>query len=398
MFAVLATSCTTGAETVLPADEQVSETAETPADEPNTTEVVAVDPVPSILASLTVEQKVGQLLMPMVWGTSTQTTDDERRLNLEAHGYETAAEIVDAYDLGGVVYLAANVSSAADLRSMSGLLQATAVEDSGIGLLLAIDQEGGEVARLTDEVTSFPSAIQFAGDPQRAREAGYVTGQQVQQQGINVVLAPVADVIEAGQRSFIGDSGRSFGSDPDAVAMMVAASVEGLQSAGVAAAVKHWPGHGATRTDSHDSLPRLDVDRALWDQRERLPFAAAIEEDVAIVMVGHLSLPQLDPSAAPATISPVLVDELLRGELGFGGVVMSDALNMGAVENYDPGELTVASVQAGVDIILVPPSLPAASGALIQAANDGLLSVEQLDAAVTRVLRLKADLGLLPAS
>ncbi|MEM7325650.1 MAG: hypothetical protein AAF531_21365, partial [Actinomycetota bacterium] len=127
VFAVLATSCTTGAETVLPADEQVSETAETPADEPNTTEVVAVDPVPSILASLTVEQKVGQLLMPMVWGTSTQTTDDERRLNLEAHGYETAAEIVDAYDLGGVVYLAANVSSAADLRSMSGLLQATAV-------------------------------------------------------------------------------------------------------------------------------------------------------------------------------------------------------------------------------------------------------------------------------
>lgn len=393
VFAVLASACTTGAETVLPGSEQPAAAVE-PNNETEATEVAVVDPVPALLASMTVEQKVGQLLMPMVWGTSTETTAEERRLNLDAHGYETGAEIVAAYDLGGVVYLAANVSSATELQQLSGQLQTTARQDTGIGLLLAIDQEGGQVARLTDEVTSFPAAAEFAGDPQSAREAGYVTGQQVQQQGINVVLAPVADVIEDGRVSFIGD--RSFGSDPAAVASMVAASVQGLQNAGVAAAVKHWPGHGATSVDSHNSLPTLDVDRALWDQRERIPFAAAIEEDVAIVMVGHLSLPQLDPTAAPATVSPVLVNQLLRQELGFDGVVMTDALNMGAVKGYDRGELAVASVLAGVDIILVPPSLAAASGALIQAAQDGQLSSEQLDAAVTRVLQLKRDLGLLP--
>lgn len=393
VFGLLSAACTTGAETVLPGAEQPAAAAEA-TEEQAAPEVAVVDPVPALLASMTVEQKIGQLLMPMVWGTSTETTAEERRLNLEAHGFETGAEIVAAYDLGGVVYLAANVSSASDLQGLSAQLQSTARQDTGIGLLLAIDQEGGQVARLTDEVTSFPAAAEFAGDPQRAKEAGYVTGQQVQQQGINVVLAPVADVIEAGQGSFIGD--RSFGSDPAAVADMVAASVQGLQDSGVAAAVKHWPGHGATRVDSHDSLPTLDVDRQLWDQRERVPFDAAIAQDVAIVMVGHLSLPQLDPTAAPATVSPVLVDQLLRQELGFDGVVMTDALNMGAVKGYDRGELAVASVRAGVDIILVPPSLSAASGALIQAANEGQLPAEQLDAAVTRVLGLKHDLGLLP--
>ena len=393
VFAMLVTACTTGSETVVPGAEQPAAAAES-TEETVAPEVALVDPVPALVASLTVEQKVGQLLMPMVWGTSTETTAEERRLNLEAHGFETGAEIVAAYDLGGVVYLAANVSSAAELQQLSGQLQTTARQDTGIGLLLAIDQEGGQVARLTDEVTSFPAAAEFAGDPQRAREAGYVTGQQVQQQGINVVLAPVADVVEVGRTSFIGD--RSFGSDPAAVASMVVASVQGLQNSGVAAAVKHWPGHGATSVDSHNSLPTLNVDRALWDQRERIPFAAAIEEDVAIVMVGHLSLPQLDPSAAPATVSPVLVNQLLRQELGFDGVVMTDALNMGAVKGYDRGELAVASVRAGVDIILVPPSLDAASSALIQAAQDGQLSAEQLDAAVSRVLQLKRDLGLLP--
>lgn len=351
------------------------------------------DPVAELLATLSIEQKIGQLLMPTVFGTGIEPTASERELNLEAHGFGTPDEIVEAYHLGGVIYLEENVASAQQLKTMSGELQTAALNSSGIGLMVAIDQEGGRVSRISDEVTSFPPASDLAGDPRVVREASYVTGQQVKQQGVNVVLAPVADVLEPGQVSFIGN--RSFGDDPNLVASMVAAAVDGLQQSGVAAAVKHWPGHGATSLDSHEQLPTLNVDRALWEQRELPPFAAAIDQGVSIVLVGHLALPQLDPSGDPATISPVLIDGLLRQELGFDGVVMTDALNMGAVANIPRRDLTVASVKAGIDVILIPPSLSDAAGALLEAVASGDITEQRIDESVTRILRLKQNLGLL---
>ncbi|MGI9598167.1 MAG: glycoside hydrolase family 3 protein [Acidimicrobiales bacterium] len=374
-------------------DLAATEAADDPAADPEAPS--PVDPVPELVAAMSQQEKVGQLLMPMVFGTGTTITAAEQQLNLDAHGYATPAEIVSAYGLGGVIYLEANIDSAPQLKGLSRQLQDAALAGSGIGLLVAIDQEGGRVSRLSDEVTLFPPASDLAGDPRLVRETSYITGQQVQQQGINVVLAPVADVVEPGQVSFIGN--RSFGSDPEVVADMVAAAVDGLQQSGVAAAVKHWPGHGATRVDSHNSLPTVDVDRALWDQRERVPFAAAIEEDVAIVLVGHLAMPSLDGSALPATVSPTLINGLLRSELGFDGVVMSDALNMGAVGDIPRSDVVVESVLAGVDIVLIPPSLKEASAGLNQAVEDGTISTEVLDQAVVRVLRLKQNLGLLPA-
>ncbi len=397
--ALLAAACTSAPENTVSAPASTGEVAETVAVEDSTTTSTTAlpetDPVPEILAGLTPEEKVGQLLMPMVHGTGVDLTAEEQQLNLDAHGFANPTEIVSAYKLGGVIYLESNVDSAQQLRGMSNRLQAAADDSVGIGLLLAIDQEGGRVSRISDEVTTYPPAQNLTGDPARVREAGYVTGQQVQEQGINVVLAPVADVVEPGTPNFIGD--RSFGNDPEVVASMVVAAVDGLQQSGVAAAVKHWPGHGATPLDSHLDLPTVDVDRAVWEARELPPFAAAIEEDVSIVLVGHLALPQLDPSGLPATVSPALVDGLLRDELGFDGVVMSDALNMGAVSGIPEPELVVASVNAGVDIILIPPSVEAASAALNQAVASGTISQERLDEAVTRVLRLKHDLGLLPA-
>ncbi len=354
-----------------------------------------VDPVPELLASLTVEEKVGQLLMPMLFGRSGSATGDAARLNLDAHGASSPTEIVADHHLGGVIYLAENIASAQQVRAFSRELQDAAADDSGIGLLVAVDQEGGDVSRLSDEMSAFPAAADLAGDAELVREASYVTGQQVQQQGINVVLAPVADVIDPTTPSFIDD--RSFGTDPDEVARMVGAAVDGLQDAGVAAAVKHWPGHGATPVDSHRLLPSLDIDRDLWEQRERRPFETAIESDVAIVLVGHLALPQLDASGAPATVSPFLVDELLRAELGFDGVVMTDALNMGAVGSIPQRELVVDAILAGVDVVLIPPSLQEATRALTDAVADGTISQDRLDRSVTRVLRLKDQLGLLPA-
>jgi beta-N-acetylhexosaminidase len=391
---MLTAACTTRIDNTASAPPTTEVTGTLVVEESTSTTSPEVDPVPEILGSLTAEQKVGQLLMPMVYGTGEDVTAEEQQFNLTAHGYATPSEIVAAYNLGGVIYLEPNVTSAQQLTEMSRQLQTAANEAVGIGLLVAIDQEGGRVSRIRDEVTLFPPALDLAGDPRLVREASYVTGQQVQQQGINVVLAPVADVVEPGQPNFIGN--RSFGNDPDLVASMVVAAVDGLQQSGVAAAVKHWPGHGATPVDSHLGLPTVEVDRAAWEERELPPFAAAIEEDVSIVLVGHLALPQLDPSGDPATVSPVLIESILRDELGFDGVVMTDALNMGAVADIPEGELVVASVNAGVDVVLIPPNLKATWSALNEAVADGTISPERLDTAVTRILRLKQDLGLLP--
>ncbi len=368
-----------------------------PTVELDATVVDADGQIADLLASMTVEQKIGQLLMPVLSGTSASVVDaDAAALNQDATGLEQPAEIVDRFNLGGVLYLEQNIESAEQLRRFTADLQQSALASDGLGLLVAVDQEGGRVNRITDQVTVFPSALTMAGNVDGVREASYITGQQLQRQGINVVLAPVADVLEPDEPGFIGD--RSYGDDPRLVADMVKASIGGLQRSGVAAAVKHWPGHGATSTDSHRSLPNLDVDRELWERRERVPFDAAIAEEVAIVVVGHLAVPGLDQSGEPATVSSVLIDQLLRDELGFDGVVMTDALNMGAVDQFDAGRIAVDAVLAGADILLVPPDLAAAYDALNQAVIDGELTADTLDRAVARVLTLKYKLGLLPAT
>lgn len=357
-----------------------------------TEDVARVD---DLLAELTVEQKIGQLLMPVLAGTNaTSVNRPEAGLNRQIAGLELPADIVRDFNLGGVLYLEDNIESAEQLHGFSDSLQVASSEGSGLGLLVGVDQEGGRVNRITDQVTVFPAASSLAGDVDAVTEASYITGQQLQRQGINVVLAPVADVVLPGRPGFIGD--RSFGDDPQMVAEMVSGSVLGLQQSGVAAAVKHWPGHGATSTDSHLSLPELDVERDLWDDRERIPFDAAIANDVAIVVVGHLAVPGLDDTGAPATLSSVIIDEILRREMGFDGVVMTDALNMGAVGQFDAGGVAVDAILAGADILLVPPDLAAAYVSLNEAAADGRLPADRLDRSVKRILTLKLKLGLLP--
>lgn len=370
-----------------------------PSTVPETTSTVATTTgqAEELLASLTLEEKIGQLFMPVISGRdATSVTSQEGQENEQVFGFGTPAEIVSRYKLGGVIYLHQNIVSADQVGSLSDGLQAAALQETGIGLLVAVDQEGGRVTRITDGVTIFPSASLLSGDVEAVREAGYLTGRQVAVQGINVVLAPVADIAAAGTDGAIGS--RSYGENPAVVADMVSAAVGGLQDSGVAAAVKHWPGHGATQVDSHVQLPVLDITRSVWESRERLPFQAAVDEDVAIVLVGHLALPSMDTSGGPATVSSVLIDDLLRRDLGFEGVVMTDALNMGAVSDLDRGEVVVQAVAAGADVLLVPPDLKVAFEAMTAAVESGRLPQERIDQAVLRVLRLKQRLGLLPAA
>ncbi len=365
---------------------------------PTVTTTPPPPPVPGraeeVLAGLSTEEKVGQLLMPVLAGRDpAQVSAEDKKTNRSATGVGVPADIVASYHLGGVIYLAKNIGTADQVDLLSAGLQQAARADSGVGLLVAVDQEGGRVNRITDGVTVFPSAAVLSGDAAAVREAGYLTGRQVADLGINVVLAPVADVTRPDMASFI--SNRSYGTDPQVVSQMVTASVDGLQDSGVAAAVKHWPGHGGTDVDSHRELPVLDISRQAWDERERIPFQAAVDHRVSIVLVGHLAIPSLDPSGGPATVSSAMIDGLLRTELGFDGVVMTDALDMGAVGGIDPGRLVVQAVLAGVDILLVPPDLEVAYRALTSAVRQGEISAERLDRSVLRILRLKERLGQL---
>lgn len=351
------------------------------------------DPLVEIVAGLTVEQKVGQLLMPVLAGSASGSVSaEEAAANQRIAGVDTMAAAVERYSLGGVLYLGLNIVDADQVADLSAGLQAAA-EGSvpGVGVLIAVDQEGGRVNRLTDGLPVFSSARSLAPDAEAVRSAAAQTAEGASAQGVNVVLAPVADLTD-GDDGVIGD--RSFSADPRVAAAMVSAAVQGLQGGGVAAAVKHWPGHGATTLDSHAVLPIIDVDAETWRSREQVPFAAAVADDVAIVLVGHLAVPGLDPTGDPATVSSALIDVLLRDELGFDGVVMTDALDMGAVKDQDRAELAVQSVEAGVDILLATPDVAVAQRGLVEAVRTGRISEERLDASVLRILRLKQRVGI----
>jgi beta-N-acetylhexosaminidase len=352
---------------------------------------IAADPIEELVAALTVQAKVGQLLMPVLAGTDASTVSEAEALfNQQLGGAATPGDVVRLNELGGVLYLGTNVIDAAQVGVLSRGLQTAA--PAGIGLLLAVDQEGGRVNRITSGVTVQPSARSFGGDAQAVSDAAAMTASELSALGINVVLAPVADITED-SAGFIGD--RAYGGEPGLVADMVVASIDGLASNGVAAAAKHWPGHGATATDSHRRLPVLTIDEATWRTRERIPFVAAVESGVDIILVGHLAIPALDPSGDPATVSPILLERLLRQELGFDGVVMTDALDMGAVASFGAGELAIRSILAGADVLLVPTDLADTRNALVAAVADGRLPLERLDQSVDRILRLKLRLRLL---
>ncbi|MEZ5380101.1 MAG: glycoside hydrolase family 3 protein [Acidimicrobiales bacterium] len=341
--------------------------------EPTTT--TTIEPAVATLATMTLEQKVGQLLMPVIGGT---TADD-------------SGSSLAAVHAGGVIYLGNNITDADQLTALSAGLQDRAVADTGVGLLVAVDQEGGRVVRVRDQVTVLPSARSYDGDVAAAAADATLSGSELRLQGINMVLAPVADLTDS-TTSVIGN--RSYSVDPLVASAMVSAVVDGYQAAGAASVVKHWPGHGPTEVDSHQSLPTLGISVEQWRAVDRVPFVAALDAGVDAVMVGHLAFPALDPSGDPATISPIVVQQELRDVLGFDGVVMTDALDMGAVDTLGSGELAVRSILAGVDLLLAPTDVEAAAAGLLAAVADGRLTEERIDQSVLRVLRLKAALGL----
>jgi len=358
--------------------------------------------IPRTIAHMSLEEKVGQLFVTNVYGSQADTvTAAERALNLNAYGVGTPAEVVEKYHLGGVVYFAwtNSVQNPAQIAELSGDLQRVALDSgAGVPLIVAIDQEQGIVTRVGPPATQLPGnmALGAGRSTEDSRAAARITGTELRAMGINQNFAPDADVNVNPANPVIGV--RSFSSDPQLAADLTAAAVHGYEDdADIAASAKHFPGHGDTATDSHLGVPLITHTREQWEQIDLPPFRAAIEAGIDSIMTAHIVVPSLDPSGVPATLSEPIITGVLREELGFGGVVYTDALTMqGVRDEYSDAEIPVLALKAGVDVLLMPAegAMDEAYDGVLDAVRSGEISEDRIDESLRRILELKWYRGI----
>lgn len=373
--APVTTPAATAAETP-GASVQPSATPASAANDTDTSDVISRK-----LAGMTLEDKIGQMLLVGIDGTTA----------------ESAAQKMIAEDkVGGIILYSDNISS---LKQLVNLTNALKKSNNGnpAPLFMSVDQEGGKVSRLPDEYAVFPSnaAVGKGNNTATAGMMGELLARAVKSSGFNMDFAPVLDINSNPDNPVIGD--RSFGSTADLVVRLGIAEMKGLESEGIVPVVKHYPGHGDTSVDSHLELPVVNKTEAQLAKLEWLPFQAAIKEKADAVMVAHILYPKLDPEK-PASLSKVIIGEQLRGEMGFKGVVITDDLTMGAiVKNYSLAAAAVDTVRAGSDILLVAHEYKneqAVRAALLSSVKDGMITEARIDESVYRILALKAKYEL----
>ena len=340
------------------------------------------------LKNMTLREKLGQMLMPYYFGVFTST---------ESPAYKELVHEVEDNHVGGLI--AGTIRGPLGIERSQVYPTAVLTNDlqrrAKIPLLVASDFESGTGMRL-DEGTSFPSAMAIAatGDPKLAYTAGKITALEARAAGIQWIFAPDADVNDNPDNPIINI--RSFGEDPQSVAEYVTQFVRGVEENGALATAKHFPGHGNVSVDSHLSLPTVPGDRAELENTELVPFRAAIAADTGAIMPGHLAVPALDPEPnLPATLSSKMLTGVLRDEMNFHGLIVTDAMGMGGITSLvPPGEASVRAVEAGADVLLMPPVPDAAIEALEDAVKSGRIPVARVDDSVRRILKAKARLGL----
>ncbi|AZM62167.1 MULTISPECIES: glycoside hydrolase family 3 protein [unclassified Streptomyces] len=353
----------------------------------------------ALISRMSLEEKVGQLFVMRVYGHSATDPDQaDIDANLKEIGVRTAAELLEKYRVGGIIYFAwaHNTRSPHQIADLSnGIQKASLGLPRGLPVLISTDQEHGIVARVGEPATLFPGAMAIGAGGSRAdaRSLGRIAGRELRALGIRQNYSPVADVNVNPANPVIGV--RSFGSDPRAVAALVASEVRGYESAHVAATAKHFPGHGDTVDDSHAKLPYIHHTREQWERLDAPPFRAAVAAGIDSIMTAHIVVPALDPAEDPATLSRPILTGILREELGYDGVVVTDSLGMEGVRTkYGDDRVPVLALKAGVDQLLNPPDLAVAWNAVRNAVRDGELTETRLDESILRVLRMKAKLGL----
>lgn len=342
--------------------------------------------VDRLLSSLTLEQRVAQLFVVR--------PEDITGVGVATAAGETTRRALLEMPVGGLVYFSANLVDADQTREMLAATARYGEEACGLAPLLCVDEEGGTVSRVGGnpgfdvENVGDMCDVGATGDADYAREVAAHVGSYLANLGFIVDFAPVADV--ANNPGSDTMRRRSFGSDASVVAEMVRAQVEGFAQAGVLCSVKHFPGIGGAMGDSHDS--RIYSQKTVDEMRdvELLPFRAAVEADVPLVMVGHLSLPSVTGDDRPASVSREVVTGILREELGYDGVVVTDSMAMGAATDSLPaGRLGVEPLLAGADLVLMPADLQAAYQGVLDAVEAGELTEERIDESFRRVARAK---------
>jgi beta-N-acetylhexosaminidase len=334
--------------------------------------------VDSVLASLSVHQKIGQLIVPWLSGAYTALDDS---------AFLEAARWVDSLDVGGILI---SVGSPLDIAAKLNALQRRA----RLPLLVSADLEWGAGMRVAGATTfAHIMAVGATGNPRDAYTVGSAAAVEGRALGIHVNFAPDADLNNNPLNPIINT--RSFGEDPRTVGALVAAYVHGLHDHGMLATLKHFPGHGDTQTDSHIGLPVITADYGRLDTLELVPFRAGIDAGADVVMSAHIAFPALTGSDDPGTLSAAVLTGLLRDSLQFHGLVVTDALAMGAiVTKYGAGEAAVRAFLAGSDLLLMPASPDSALAAMTAAVASGRVSGGRLDESVRRVLEIKRRLGL----
>ena len=345
-----------------------------------------------LLAKMSLEEKVGQLFLIRPESLDASLTPEQvhstRDYGTQQLTEEMAA-LLKQYPAGGIAIFGKNIADPDQLETFLSDFQ----QNSSLPLIFAIDEEGGSVSRIANTPTfqvpqfSGAGAIGAAGDPEKAREMGSAIGQYLRQYGFHLDFAPVVDINSNPDNIIIGS--RSFGSDAQTVSTMANAMIDGLHSAGIMACIKHFPGHGDTSGDSHDGYVSISKSWEELLQCELIPFINALDK-TDLVMAAHISTPYITGDGLPASLSPTMLTDKLRGELGYDGVIITDSLAMGAItQNYSSAESSVLAFTAGADLLLMPYDYIAAYEGILSAVQNGEISMARLDESVLRILRLK---------
>ncbi|MFI6828609.1 glycoside hydrolase family 3 N-terminal domain-containing protein [Kribbella sp. NPDC050241] len=347
------------------------------------------------LRRMTLEQKVGQLFVCYAYGPTADTADAR---NTSLYGVATPAEVVRKFHLGGVIYFAwtDSVKDPQQIARLSNGLQGAALGDTGVPLQISTDQEHGVVFRVGPPATQFPGAMALGAtrSAEYARQAAGIGGRELKAVGITTDFAPVADVNVNPLNPVIGV--RSFSSDPAVVAALTAEQVKGYQRDGrIVSTAKHFPGHGDTATDSHTGIPVISHTLEEWTRIDRPPFEAAIRAGIESIMTAHIVVPALDPAEDPATLSKPILTGILREQLRFDGVVITDSLGMkGVRDKYGDAEIPLRAIEAGVDQLLMPVDPGLAYNSVLDAVRGGRISEARIDQSVERILKLKLRTGV----
>lgn len=355
------------------------------------------DTVHALLAGMTLEQKVGQLFIirpeSLDTGLTPEQVHDASQYGVSALNGDMAAQL-SLRPAGGFVLFGKNIQNPDQLNAFISALR----DESDCAPFIATDEEGGAVSRVAGsaafDVPRYDGAQAEAAAGEDAVRNMYASiGEYLREYGFNLDFAPVADTNSNPDNIIIGS--RAFGSDPEQVAVMVGAAVDGLHSAGIMTCVKHFPGHGDTTGDSHNGYVSLGKSWAEILDCELIPFESVLDR-TDMLMAAHITLPQVTDDGLPASLSYELLTQRLRGELGYDGVIITDSLAMGAItKNYSPAESAVLAVKAGADIILMPYDYAASFDGVLNAVRAGEISEERIDESVLRILQLKAEYGLL---